>query len=238
MTSTLPTGATRSERTKEALARAAVELFAERGYEETTIDDIVERAGVSRRTFFRHFPSKADPAMHHWDLWLEALKTGLAERTNSESVFESIAAVLKDSVSVFLAPGEFVLENMKVIKRTPALRRHPRAFLDRYTRVLARFIKGRLPDRPAVLSEIMAAAIMAAVMHAQWEWVESDGTHDLAENFRASFEILTTSFAHHVPGADAIPVANGESPTVIVISPNQSQDAALIQKLKGVFGRE
>ncbi|MEO1171501.1 MAG: TetR family transcriptional regulator [Myxococcota bacterium] len=233
MTSTSSTGTTKSERTKDALARAAVELFTEQGYEETTIDHIVDRAGVSRRTFFRHFPSKADPAMHHWDLWLEAVETGLAERTESESVFESIAAVLRNSLSVFLGPGDFVLENMKVIKRTPALRRHPRAFVDRYTRVLARFIKGRLPERPPVLAEIMAAAIMAAVMHAQWDWVESNGTHDLAENFRASFEILTSSFAHQLPDAPA-----AESPTVIVISPNQSQDAALIKKLQGVFGGE
>src|SRR5262252_8876164 len=45
---------------REAIWSAAVDLFAKNGFEETTIDDIVESAGTSRRTFFRHFESKRD----------------------------------------------------------------------------------------------------------------------------------------------------------------------------------
>ena len=46
--------------TRERLRAAALELFAERGFEATTIPDIVERAGVTRRTFFRHFGDKRE----------------------------------------------------------------------------------------------------------------------------------------------------------------------------------
>ena len=45
---------------RDAIWAAAIDLFAERGFEEITIDDIVARAGTSRRTFFRHFESKSD----------------------------------------------------------------------------------------------------------------------------------------------------------------------------------
>ena len=45
---------------REAIWAAAMDLFAEKGFEETTIDDIVNAAGTSRRTFFRHFESKRD----------------------------------------------------------------------------------------------------------------------------------------------------------------------------------
>ncbi len=46
--------------TRERLREAAVELFAERGFEATTVPDIVERAGLTRRTFFRHFSDKRE----------------------------------------------------------------------------------------------------------------------------------------------------------------------------------
>src|SRR5579863_1231814 len=45
---------------RDAIRAAAIDLFAEKGFEETTVDDIVDAAGTSRRTFFRHFESKRD----------------------------------------------------------------------------------------------------------------------------------------------------------------------------------
>ena len=45
---------------RERLRTAALELFAERGFEATTVPDIVERAGLTRRTFFRHFSDKRE----------------------------------------------------------------------------------------------------------------------------------------------------------------------------------
>ena len=45
---------------RDALVAAAFQLFLERGYEQTTVDDIVALAGVGRRSFFRYFPSKED----------------------------------------------------------------------------------------------------------------------------------------------------------------------------------
>jgi AcrR family transcriptional regulator len=50
----------KQEFVRDAIWSAAIDLFAEKGFEETTIDDIVDAAGTSRRTFFRHFESKRD----------------------------------------------------------------------------------------------------------------------------------------------------------------------------------
>lgn len=55
--------AARTPMTRELLYRAATELFVERGYEDTTMADIAERAGTARRTAFNHFPNKGDIPM-------------------------------------------------------------------------------------------------------------------------------------------------------------------------------
>src|SRR5260370_7558606 len=52
--------ARKQEFVRDAIWAAAIDLFAEKGFEETTVDDIVDAAGTSRRTFFRHFESKRD----------------------------------------------------------------------------------------------------------------------------------------------------------------------------------
>src|SRR5689334_13682407 len=52
--------ARKQEFVRDAIWTAAIDLFAEKGFEETTVDDIVDAAGTSRRTFFRHFESKRD----------------------------------------------------------------------------------------------------------------------------------------------------------------------------------
>src|SRR5258707_8479830 len=53
-----------AERTRDAIVAAAYELFATKGYAETTIDEIAERADIAPRTFFRYFPAKEALLFH------------------------------------------------------------------------------------------------------------------------------------------------------------------------------
>src|SRR5262245_871773 len=50
----------RRQRTEDSLREAALRLFSERGYDETSVDEVADAAGVGRRTFFRYFTSKED----------------------------------------------------------------------------------------------------------------------------------------------------------------------------------
>ena len=62
--------------TREDVARAALELFARHGYDETTVDDIAAAVGISRRTFFRYYESKPDVVWGEFDAELVRLATG------------------------------------------------------------------------------------------------------------------------------------------------------------------
>src|SRR5436305_2773498 len=79
----------KKQRTRETIARAAHELFAERGYHATTLPDIAEAADVSTRTIFAYFPSKEDILFSDFPIMKEALAQALAERPEGEDALET-----------------------------------------------------------------------------------------------------------------------------------------------------
>src|SRR3954471_17826102 len=92
----------KKERTRRALASAALRLFDERGYEETTISDIAAAADVSPRTFFSYFPSKDDVVFAEMDERLADVRAGLAERTPGETplaTFRRVADALLRAIT-------------------------------------------------------------------------------------------------------------------------------------------
>src|SRR5438445_13580995 len=80
----------KKQRTRETIARAAHELFAERGYHATTLPDIAEAADVSTRTIFAYFPSKEDILFSDFSVMKEALGQALAGRPEGEDGLETV----------------------------------------------------------------------------------------------------------------------------------------------------
>src|SRR5258706_13318809 len=80
----------KKQRTRETIARAAHELFAERGYHATTLPDIAEAADVSTRTIFAYFPSKEDILFSDFAAMKAALAQALAERPEGQDALETV----------------------------------------------------------------------------------------------------------------------------------------------------
>jgi AcrR family transcriptional regulator len=86
----------RTRETRARIAEAALGLFLSRGYAETTIDQIAEAAGVSRRTVFHHFPAKESMLLDHFAGRREVALQRLQARPASEPVLVSLHAVLRE----------------------------------------------------------------------------------------------------------------------------------------------
>src|SRR5271168_3353643 len=80
----------RKRRTRQAIQTAALELFAERGYRETTINDIAARADVAARTVTLHFPAKEELLFEAEPFTLESLSQRLAARRPDESALDAL----------------------------------------------------------------------------------------------------------------------------------------------------
>src|SRR5580698_1118858 len=79
---------------RERLVMAAVDLFTEQGYDATTVAQIAERAGVTKSTFFRHFPDKRELLVAGQETLSRLLAEGIAEAPGNASPLEAVAAGL------------------------------------------------------------------------------------------------------------------------------------------------
>src|SRR5947208_16912008 len=80
---------------RERLVVAAVELFSEQGYDETTVAQIAERAGVTKSTFFRHFSDKRELLVAGQEMLSRLLADGIAEAPDGAGPLEAVAAGLE-----------------------------------------------------------------------------------------------------------------------------------------------
>ncbi|HEY2707374.1 MAG TPA: helix-turn-helix domain-containing protein [Caulobacteraceae bacterium] len=153
------------------LQQAALELYRERGYEQTTAAEIAARAGVTERTFFRHFADKRE-VLFDEDPRLRPILTAAVAAAPAGSAplavlfhaFASIEPLLQDN-RAFTEPRQ------AVIASTPALRERAEAKSASLTALLAVELQRRgVPEKQALLA---ARAGMAAFGHAAQSWFEN-----------------------------------------------------------------
>jgi AcrR family transcriptional regulator len=151
----------KKQRTRETIARAAHELFAERGYHATTLPDIAEAADVSTRTIFAYFPSKEDILFSDFPLMRDALAQALAERPEGEDALETVRKFI---LSLHEVEKSELDEQMRFcVANDETLRRHLRARIAQLEDLIAPAIAKDL-DAPAndLRPQVVAASLTAA----------------------------------------------------------------------------
>jgi AcrR family transcriptional regulator len=117
---------------RREIAHAAWLLFAGRGYEATTVDEIARRSGISRRTFFRYFSSKEDVAVGTSDALAEDFLAAFAGRPGREPPLASIRHAIRLAVLPRLADAAEAQAIIRLLRESPTLRR---AMLERHARM-------------------------------------------------------------------------------------------------------
>jgi AcrR family transcriptional regulator len=151
----------KKQRTRDTIARAAHELFAERGYHATTLPDIAEAADVSTRTIFAYFPSKEDILFSDFAVMKEALAQALAERPEGQDALETVRQFI---LSLHGAEKSDLDEGLRVcVESDETLRNHLRARIAQLEELIAPAIAKDL-DAPAndVRPQVVAASLTAA----------------------------------------------------------------------------
>jgi len=143
-----PAAATRSGRpratSRRALERIALQLFSEQGFEATTVEQIAERAGVSRRTFFRYFDTKADVLWSEFDAEVTTLHQLLAQAPDDLPLTEAIRQAVLAANHYGVEDVVGLRSRMEVVANVPALNAAANAHYDNWAGALAQFAGRRL----------------------------------------------------------------------------------------------
>jgi AcrR family transcriptional regulator len=171
----------KKERTRAELTDAAFRLFADRGFDETTIEDIVEQVEVSPRTFFRYFDSKEDVVIGFFDDMGLELRAMLEARPADEPPFEALRGALGSLVDLYVERAERVMAAKRLAIETPAIRAR---LLDKHARwenwvteVLCTRLGG--PGQDDRHARLVAAVALAAYGTAANSWCAAEGKQDL-----------------------------------------------------------
>jgi AcrR family transcriptional regulator len=150
----------KKRRTREAIVEAAFELFAEQGFEDTTIAEIADAAEIAPRTFFAYFPSKEDVVFADFPAMLEAAVVRLHDRPAGESVVDAIRAIHLAAVE-HPAPDEARHKlRQQLIRETEALAARNRDLCGRVQEAFANALQDDLGGE--IQSRLVAAALVAA----------------------------------------------------------------------------
>ncbi len=148
----------KKQQTRERIAKVALQLFAERGYDETTLDDIAEAADVSRRTIFAYYDSKEDILLCEESNFLTGLKQMLDQRPAGTTTVDAI----REFLSSFEPPDEEAKLRKDLMRRNPALKMKVRARHAQLEPMLAESIAKDLDAEPGDIRTLLIAASMTA----------------------------------------------------------------------------
>ena len=186
----------RRRSTHEALRLAALKSFADKGFSNVTVSELAREAGVTERTFFRHFPTKEAVLFQDYETRVEWLAEALAQRPASESLFDAVLA----SVATFPHDLEVVRQAATARAELISAERiagHLRVVQSSFAQVLTEFVRNRHPDVAGIdlAAEVAGSALAAALVVAVENWGRNGCADDLGERVVTSLDLLRSGLA-------------------------------------------
>jgi AcrR family transcriptional regulator len=171
------------------LAQAAFALYSERGFDNTTVAEIAERAGVTERTFFRHFADKREVLFAGSSALQDAMVAAVGDAPADATPLEAVAAGL-DAAGEFISDRKFSAQRQAIIGSNPELQERELIKLATLSSALAETLRSRGVSEPA--ATLTADIAMSVFRIGFTRWLEGSDRRDLAQTMRASLSELKT----------------------------------------------
>ncbi|MEK6437788.1 mycofactocin system transcriptional regulator [Pseudonocardia sp. T1-2H] len=167
----------------------ALELFTERGFDTTTVDDIAHAAGIGRRTFFRYYASKNDVPWGAFDEQLLRMRSTFAALAPDLPVMAGVREAVLDFNEVAPAEQPWHRRRLRLILETPTLQAYSTLRYASWRQVVAEYVAGRLGEpSTGLVPQTVGHASLGVALAAYEHWLTAEGTElrDLLDDvFRA-----------------------------------------------------
>jgi AcrR family transcriptional regulator len=170
------------------LEQAALELYGERGFEQTTVAEIARRAGLTERTFFRHFADKREVLFSGAGLLEELLVSTVASAPDSAAPMDAVAAGLEAAGALLQERREFARQRQSIIAANTELQERELIKLASLASAIANTLRQRGVTEPA--ASLSAEAGIAVFRIAFERWTNETNQQDLSRLIRESLAEL------------------------------------------------
>ena len=179
------------------LAKAAMELYSEHGFEQTTVAEIAARAGLTERTFFRHFADKREVLFYGMEMLRGLLTQAVADAPASATAMDAVGAAFEAAGAMFQENPERVRLRDSIVSANADLRERELIKLA----AMAATVAGALRDRgiPEPAASLAAETGVAVFKVAFARWISDPGQPDLPRIFRESMAELKGALADQAP---------------------------------------
>lgn len=176
---------------RERLQKAALELYAVRGYEETTVAEIADAVGLTERTFFRYFADKREVIFAGEELFQQMFVSGIADGPKDAAPLEIVASAVMGATDLFSDERRaYSRQRQSVIAANPGLQERELLKLASLGTALAAALRERgVPDPTATLSAQSGVTVFHVAFR---QWITDGEERSLAELEREMFTQLTT----------------------------------------------
>jgi AcrR family transcriptional regulator len=170
------------------LAKAAMELYAEQGFDQTTVAEIAARTGLTERTFFRHFADKREVLFYGMDMTRDLLARAVADAPPAASPMDAVSAALQALAAVLQENPERVRLRDAIVSANAELRERELIKLAAFATAVADALRRRgIPDPAASLAAETGIAVFKVAFA---RWASEPGQPDLAVILRESMAEL------------------------------------------------
>jgi AcrR family transcriptional regulator len=170
------------------LEQAALELYGEHGFEQTTVAEIATRAGLTERTFFRHFADKREVLFSGARSLQDLLVSAVAGAPDSAAPIDAVAAGLETAGALLQERREFARQRQSIIAANTELQERELIKLASLVSAIADTLRRRGVPEPA--ASLTAEAGIAVFRIAFERWVSGTDRHDLPRVIRESLDEL------------------------------------------------
>jgi mycofactocin system transcriptional regulator len=198
--------------TARELELIALRLFAERGFEQTTVDQIAAAAGVSRRTFFRYYTAKSDVLWHEFDREVETIRQLLAETPDDLPVMDAVRRAVLAANHYRAADVPELRVRMTLIGTVPELTASAALRYDAWERAVSDFVARRTGHPAASLYPLAVGRSVLAVCRAAFDRWAARADADLSVYLDAALRALAAGFADDALSAEQLDAGTGAGP--------------------------
>jgi AcrR family transcriptional regulator len=170
------------------LEQAALELYGERGFEQTTVAEIAARAGLTERTFFRHFTDKREVLFAGAGVLQDLLVSSLASAPDSAAPIDAVAMALQAVGPLFRDRHEPARRRQAIIAASTELQERELVKLASLAATVTQTLRRRGVTEPA--ASLTAEAGIAVFKVAFERWLDDTGQRELAAHIRESLDEL------------------------------------------------